>query len=64
MATYDRIVMEHLSKLMDETGLILVPQPSMEGAIKRALKMNCRENILTSAELSVRRLKDKLDGLS
>ncbi|MFQ5996642.1 MAG: aspartate/glutamate racemase family protein [Dehalococcoidales bacterium] len=64
MATHDRIVLEHLDQLMNEVAVIIVPQPSMERVMKQVLETSRRVPILSSAHLSVRRLKEKLDSLA
>lgn len=63
-ATHDRIVLEHLSQFMNEVALIVVPQPSMDNVMKQVPQTSRRVPILTSAHLSVRRLKEKLDSLA
>lgn len=63
MATHDRIVLEQLDQLIDETAVIIMPQPSMERIIKQVPETGRRVPVLSSAPLSARRLKEELDRL-
>jgi glutamate racemase len=64
MATHDRIVLEHLDQLMDETAVIIMPQPSIERVIKQVPETRRRVPVLSSVHLSVRRLKEELDSIA
>ena len=62
-ATHDRIVLEHLNKLMAEVKVIVIPQPSIERVLKQLPEASRKVPILSSGHLSVRRLKETLDSL-
>ena len=62
-ATHDRIVLEHLNKLMTEVKVIVIPQPSIERALKQLPEASRKVSILSSGHLSVQRLKETLDSL-
>jgi aspartate/glutamate racemase len=64
MDTHDQIVLEHLEQLMNEVSVIIVPQPSIEEVMKKVPETRRRVPIFTSAFLSVRSLKEKLESLS
>ena len=60
-ATHDRIVLEHLNRLMEEVKVVVIPQPSIERVVKQIPEGGHRVPILSSARLSVQHLKEKLD---
>lgn len=62
--THDRIVLEHLNQLMDEVKVILIPQPSIERVMKQVPEASRKVPIVSSAHLSVQRLKEKLDSIA
>jgi aspartate/glutamate racemase len=63
-ATHDRIVLAHLNQLMDEVEVIVIPQPSMERVIEQAPEASRKIPIMSSAHLSVKRLKEKLESIA
>ncbi|HEY51291.1 MAG TPA: hypothetical protein G4O20_05745 [Dehalococcoidia bacterium] len=63
LATHDRIVLKHLAELMDEVEVIIMPQPSIERVLEQIPEANRKVPILSSAHLSVRRLKEKLESI-
>jgi hypothetical protein len=63
MATHDRIVLEHVSQMMDEVDVIVVPQPSMDKVMKEVPEASRRIPIVASVNKSAQRLKEALDGL-
>jgi len=63
-ATHDRIVLEYLNQLMDEVEVIVIPQPSMERVIEQAPEASRKIPIMSSAHLSVKRLKEKLSSMA
>ncbi len=63
LATHDRIVLKHLAELMDEVEVIIMPQPSIERVLEQVPEANRKVPILSSAHLSVRRLKEKLESI-
>ncbi len=60
-ATHDRIVLEHLNRLMEDVKVVVIPQPSIERVVKQIPEGGHRVLILSSARLSVQHLKEKLD---
>ncbi len=64
LATHDRIVIEHLHQLMDEVKVIVIPQPSIEKAVEKVSQASRKVPIMSSARLSVERLKERLDSLA
>jgi hypothetical protein len=62
--THDRIVLEHLNRLMEDVEAVVIPQPSIERVVKQIPKGGYMVPILSSARLSVQHLKAKLDGLA
>ncbi len=64
LATHDRIVIEHLNQLMEEVKVIVVPQPSIEKAVEKVPRARRKVPIMSSAHLSVERLKERLDSLA
>jgi Asp/Glu/hydantoin racemase len=63
LATHDQIVLNHLVKLMDKVGVIIMPQPSIERVLEQVPEADHKVLILSSARLSVRRLKEKLESV-
>jgi aspartate/glutamate racemase len=63
-ATHDRIVREHLEKLMARVKVVVVPQPSVERVVEQIAEPDRRVPVLSSARLSVQRLKEKLESMS
>lgn len=64
LATHDRIVIEHLNQLMDEVKVIVIPQPSIEKAVEKVPQARRKVPIMSSARLSVERLKERLDSIA
>jgi len=64
LATHDRIVIEHLNQLMEEVKVIVVPQPSIEKAVEKVPQARRKVPIMSSAHLSVERLKERLDSIA
>ena len=64
LATHDRIVIEHLNQLMEEVKVIVIPQPSIEKAVEKVPQARRKVPIMSSAHLSVERLKERLDSLA
>jgi len=64
LPTHDRIVIEHLNQLMDEVAVIVIPQPSMERVLKQVPETSRKVPIMSSARLSVQRLKERLDSIA
>ena len=62
LITHDRIVLEHLNRLMEEAKAIVVPQPSIDRVIKQVPEAGRKVPIMPSALLSMQRLKATLDG--
>jgi len=62
--THDRIVLEHLNQLMEKVKLIVIPQPSIERVMKQVPPASRKIPIMSSAHLSVQRLKEKLDSIA
>jgi aspartate/glutamate racemase len=62
-ASHDRIVNRCLHELMEEVKVVVIPQPSMERVVKQIPGSDRKIPVLSSAELSVRHLKKKLDEL-
>ena len=60
-ATHDRIVLDHLNRLMEDVKVVVIPQPSIERVMKQIPEDGHRVPILSSARLSVQHLKEKLD---
>jgi aspartate/glutamate racemase len=59
--THDTIVLQNLTRLMEEVEVIVMPQPSMERVMSQAPEPAPGKLIVTSARLAVQRLKDELD---
>jgi len=64
LATHDRVVIEHLNQLMDEVKVIIIPQPSIEKAVEKVPQARRKVPIISSARLSVERLKERLDSIA
>ena len=62
--THDRIVIEHLNRMMDEVAVVVIPQPSMERVLKQVPETSRKAHIMSSARLSVQRLKERLDSVA
>jgi len=60
-AAHDRIVLEHLNRLMEDVKVVVIPQPSIERVVKQIPEGGHSVPILSSARLSVQHLKEKLD---
>jgi len=63
-ATHDRLVLKLLDDLIKEVKVVVIPQPSIERALKQVSESDRKAIILPSVRLSVQRLKDKLDSLT
>ncbi|HEY82690.1 MAG TPA: hypothetical protein G4O01_05310 [Dehalococcoidia bacterium] len=63
-AGHDRIVLEHLNRLMDAVEVVIIPQPSIERVIQQVPATSRKVPLISSARLSVQRLKEKLDRLA
>jgi len=63
-ATHDRIVLKHLNELMEDVKVVVIPQPSIERVLSQIPEAGRKVPILSSAHLSVQRLKEKLDSLA
>ncbi|MFC1941330.1 aspartate/glutamate racemase family protein [Chloroflexota bacterium] len=62
-STHDHIVLEYLKKLMQDVGMVVIPQPSMERVLKQIPEQGYRAPVLSGGKLSVQRLKYALDSL-
>ena len=62
--THDRIVLEHMNELMQDVKVVVIPQPSIEIVLKQIPEANRKIPILSSAHLSVERLKEKLNSIA
>jgi hypothetical protein len=62
--THDRIVIEHLNQMMNEVAAVVIPQPSMERVLEQVPETSRKVPIISSARLSVQRLKERLDGIT
>jgi hypothetical protein len=62
--THDRIVIEHLNRMTDEVAAVVIPQPSMERVLKQVPETSRKVPIMSSARLSVQRLKERLGSLA
>ena len=62
--THDSIVLKHLDRLMEEVKVVVVPQPSVERVVEQVPEASRKVPIMSSARLSVQRLKEKLAGVS
>ena len=63
-ATHDAIVLKHLDRLMEEVKVVVVPQPSVERVVEQVPEASRKVPIMSSARLSVQRLKEKMAGVS
>jgi aspartate/glutamate racemase len=63
--THDRIILKHLKELMKkgEVKVIVAPQPSCERVVDNLSEADRKVPVISSARLSVKRLKEKLDTL-
>lgn len=59
--THDSIVLKHLTRLMEEVKVIVIPQPSIERVLNQAPELTRKKPVISSARLAVQRLKDELD---
>ena len=59
-ATHDSIVLKYLNELMENVEVVVIPQPSVERVLSQVPKTERKVPILSSAHLSVQRLKEKL----
>ena len=60
---HDAIVMKYLKELMGRAKVIVIPQPSIERVVNQLPESQRKVPILSSAQLSVRKLKEKLEAL-
>jgi len=60
---HDRIIKKYLKELMGKVEVIIAPQPSTERAVESLSETERLVPVISSARLSVRRLKEKLDSL-
>ena len=61
---HDSIVLKRLTELIDEVGVVVIPQPSMERVLNQAPEIVQRKPVMTSARLAVQRLKARLDNVT
>jgi len=61
--THDAIVMKYLKELMNKAKVIVIPQPSIERVVNQLPESQRKVPVLSSARLSVRKLKEKLEAL-
>jgi len=52
-----------LKELMGKAKVIVIPQPSIERVVNQLSESQRKVPILSSAQLSVKRLKEKLEAL-
>ncbi len=62
--THDAIVMKYLKELMGKAKVIVIPQPSIERVVNQLPESERKVPVLSSARLSVRKLKEKLEALT
>jgi glutamate racemase len=63
-ATHDNIVLQYLNELMEDVEVVVIPQPSVERVLSQVPKAERKVPILSSAHLSVQRLKEKLSNVT
>lgn len=62
--THDHIVLKYLEELMGSVKVVVIPQPSIERVVDHLPETGRKVPILSSARLSVKRLKERLDAIS